>query len=154
MITRIQQLIEEKKMTATQFSDEVGVQRSSLSHVLSGRNNPSLDFMLKIKNRFPEIRLDWLLLGEGEIYVAETDEKSGSETEDQNIGESSTESSAEDDFSVNEPYIAKGRMKRSSGPGGSMPNGRVDDEDLKLIVLVNHDDTFRILYPDKKKAAP
>jgi transcriptional regulator with XRE-family HTH domain len=67
MIDRIKELMDLKKMTATQFAEEIGLQRSSLSHVLSGRNNPSLDFMLKIKSKFPEIRLDWLLLGEGEM---------------------------------------------------------------------------------------
>jgi len=55
-------------MSAAQFSEAIEIQRSSLSHVLSGRNKPSLDFMLKIKSSFPEINLDWLLLGEGEVY--------------------------------------------------------------------------------------
>jgi transcriptional regulator with XRE-family HTH domain len=68
MLDRIKHLIEFKKLTATQFSEEIGIQRSSLSHVLSGRNKPSLDFMLKIKDRFPEVSLNWLLLGEGEMY--------------------------------------------------------------------------------------
>jgi transcriptional regulator with XRE-family HTH domain len=67
MVERIKQLLEKKKLTATQFSDEIGVQRSSLSHVLSGRNKPSLDFMLKVKERYPEINLNWLLLGEGDM---------------------------------------------------------------------------------------
>ena len=67
-----------KNLTATQFSEEIGIQRSSLSHVLSGRNKPSLDFMLKIKSRFPDTNLDWLLLGTGEMLVIE---KSDSEAE-------------------------------------------------------------------------
>jgi transcriptional regulator with XRE-family HTH domain len=68
MVDRIKKLMELKKMSPTQFADEIEVQRSSLSHVLSGRNKPSLDFMLKIKNAFPDINLDWLLLDEGSIY--------------------------------------------------------------------------------------
>lgn len=67
MIDRIKKLMEYKKLSATQFSDEIEIQRSSLSHVLSGRNKPSLDFMLKIKNTYPEIELDWLLLGKGNM---------------------------------------------------------------------------------------
>ena len=67
MVERIKQLLEKKKLTATQFSEEIGVQRSSLSHVLSGRNKPSLDFMLKVKERYPELNLNWLLLGEGNM---------------------------------------------------------------------------------------
>ena len=70
MIDRITQIMEEKKLSAKQFSDAIGIQRSSLSHVLSGRNKPSLDFMLKIKNRFPDINLEWLLMGKGEMRSA------------------------------------------------------------------------------------
>ena len=68
MIEGIKQIMDLKKMSAAQFSEAIEIQRSSLSHVLSGRNKPSLDFMLKIKSSFPEINLDWLLLGEGEVY--------------------------------------------------------------------------------------
>jgi len=67
MIGRIKKIIELKQINAAQFADEIGVQRSALSHVLSGRNNPSLDFMLKIKQQYPEINLDWLLIGSGNM---------------------------------------------------------------------------------------
>jgi transcriptional regulator with XRE-family HTH domain len=77
MIDRIKKLIEEKKLSATQFSDEIGIQRSSLSHVLSGRNKPSLDFMLKVKGRYPEISLDWLLLGKGNMRMTDSRQETG-----------------------------------------------------------------------------
>jgi transcriptional regulator with XRE-family HTH domain len=67
MVDRIKILIEKQNLTAAQFAEEIGVQRSAVSHLLSGRNKPSLDFMLKIKNRFPEVKLDWLLLGNGKM---------------------------------------------------------------------------------------
>lgn len=67
MLSRIKQIIEKEKLSSTQFATEIGVQRSALSHVLSGRNKPSLDFMMKIKNRYPEINLDWLMLGKGKM---------------------------------------------------------------------------------------
>ena len=67
MLSRIKQIIEKEKLSSTQFATEIGVQRSALSHVLSGRNKPSLDFMMKIKYRYPEINLDWLMLGKGKM---------------------------------------------------------------------------------------
>jgi len=67
MLNRIKQIIDKEKLSSTQFATEIGVQRSALSHVLSGRNKPSLDFMMKIKNRYPEINLDWLLSGKGKM---------------------------------------------------------------------------------------
>ena len=47
------------------FSEKIGVQRSSISHILSGRNKPSLDFILKVLSSFPEVDLYWLLNGKG-----------------------------------------------------------------------------------------
>lgn len=75
MISRINLIMQAHNLTASQFADEIGVQRSSMSHILSGRNNPSLDFIMKILNRFPEIRTDWMLFGKGSMYVEQSLEK-------------------------------------------------------------------------------
>jgi transcriptional regulator with XRE-family HTH domain len=52
-------------LNASGFADKIGVQRSSLSHLLSGRNKPSLDFILKILDEFPDVDLYWILNGKG-----------------------------------------------------------------------------------------
>lgn len=62
---RLQTLLDHYELSATAFAEEVGVQRSSISHLLSGRNNPSLDFVLKVVKRFPEVNLYWFLNGKG-----------------------------------------------------------------------------------------
>jgi transcriptional regulator with XRE-family HTH domain len=54
-----------RNLNAAQFADEIGVQRSSVSHILTGRNNASLDFILKVLQRYPTIDTDWLLTGKG-----------------------------------------------------------------------------------------
>ena len=54
------------QLNAAAFAEKIGVQRSSVSHILSKRNKPSLDFILKIYNAFEEVTLDWLLLDEKE----------------------------------------------------------------------------------------
>lgn len=64
-VNRLAFLLEHFDFTASAFADKIGVQRSSLSHLLSGRNKPSLDLILKIKDCFPELNLDWLLQGKG-----------------------------------------------------------------------------------------
>lgn len=69
MKERILLLIKAKNYTAAQFADEIGVQKSGVSHILSGRNNPSLDFVQKILTRFPEISNEWLLFGKGPMMV-------------------------------------------------------------------------------------
>jgi len=63
MIDRITTLMKEYNLTASQFADEIGIQRSGMSHLLSGRNKPSLDFVMKVLKRFPEVTAGWLIQG-------------------------------------------------------------------------------------------
>jgi transcriptional regulator with XRE-family HTH domain len=53
--------------TAARLADEIGVQRSGISHILSGRNQPGYDFIVKILNKFPDIDIEWLLTGRGTL---------------------------------------------------------------------------------------
>jgi transcriptional regulator with XRE-family HTH domain len=62
---RLEKVMEYYGETASSFADKIGVQRSSISHILSGRNKPSLDFVLKVLAQFPEVELYWLLNGKG-----------------------------------------------------------------------------------------
>ncbi len=62
---RIKIILEHHQLTASLFADKIGVQRSSISHILSGRNKPSLDFILKITGEFPDVDIYWLLNGKG-----------------------------------------------------------------------------------------
>ena len=57
---RLKKILNYHQLTASLFADKIGVQRSSVSHVLSGRNKPSLDFILKINKSIENISLDWL----------------------------------------------------------------------------------------------
>lgn len=66
-IKRLEQILDYYSLNASIFADKIGVQRSSISHLLSGRNKPSLDFVLKISEVFPEVDLYWLLNGKGEF---------------------------------------------------------------------------------------
>lgn len=69
MIDRINTLLKAKNVTARQFAEEIGIQPSGMSHILSGRNNPSLEFIMKVMKRWPEININWLMFGKGEMYV-------------------------------------------------------------------------------------
>jgi transcriptional regulator with XRE-family HTH domain len=63
--SRLKKVMEHHQLTATLFADKVGVQRSSISHILSGRNKPSLDFILKVTSEFTDVDIKWLLNGKG-----------------------------------------------------------------------------------------
>ena len=62
-LKRLEEIMLNNQLSAAAFAERIGVQRSSVSHILSRRNKPSLDFMLKIHEHFREIDLDWLILG-------------------------------------------------------------------------------------------
>jgi len=63
MVDRILELLKEKNLTPSQFADEIGIQRSGMSHLISGRNKPSLDFIMKVLARFPDVKPEFLLYG-------------------------------------------------------------------------------------------
>ncbi|MGY6647665.1 helix-turn-helix domain-containing protein [Wenyingzhuangia sp. IMCC45574] len=64
-IDRLHKVFEYYNLSAATFAEEIKVQRSSISHILSGRNKPSLEFILKMVNTYDAITLDWLVNGEG-----------------------------------------------------------------------------------------
>jgi len=68
---RFTKVIEYSELTPAEFAEEIGVQRSSISHIISGRNKPSLDFITKIKTAFPKLEWDWLINGEGEMLTSD-----------------------------------------------------------------------------------
>src|SRR5690606_13311805 len=69
---RLQEVIDFHGESASSFAEKIGVQRSSISHILSGRNKPSLDFVLKILSAYPEVELYWLLNGKGTFPISDT----------------------------------------------------------------------------------
>ncbi|MCY7353156.1 MAG: helix-turn-helix domain-containing protein [Cytophagaceae bacterium] len=58
---KIKHIISDRNLTPSYFADEIGVQRSSISHILSGRNRPSLEIIQKVVTRFPDLTYEWLL---------------------------------------------------------------------------------------------
>jgi len=70
---RIKQIIEIKSLTPSQLADSIKVNRSRLSHILTGRNNPSLDLVQNILNTFPDINPEWLIFGQGNTFRQQED---------------------------------------------------------------------------------
>lgn len=65
---RIVKIMTSEGLTASAFADYLGVQRPNISHILNGRNGPSLDLIQKILTAFPKFNADWLVTGQGDIY--------------------------------------------------------------------------------------
>lgn len=67
---RLEKIMGFYELSATSFADKIQVGRSSISHIISGRNKPSLDFVMKVVQTFPEVELYWLLNGKGSFPPA------------------------------------------------------------------------------------
>ena len=120
---RISKIIEYSDLSASEFADEIEVQRSNISHIASGRNKPSLDFLIKIKDRFPELQWDWLINGLGEMVENKSEEiiiekvkptslpDLFSLIDDQNFGITESEDSIRSNFNP-ESFISDQSLKK------------------------------------------
>ncbi|MBT8274711.1 MAG: helix-turn-helix domain-containing protein [Bacteroidia bacterium] len=121
---RLQKILEYYSISATAFSDEIEVNRSTISHLLSGRNKPSLDFVLKVIQHYPEVELYWLLNGKGSFPAV----KSSSEE----IKETSSESS------LHEPTVISSAENSAKDPISTF-----QDPDIDRIVIFYKDGSFK-----------
>ena len=68
MKNRLQLLLQKYNISASKLAEMIDVQPSGISHILSGRNNPSMDFVVKCLNAFPDINPEWFIMGVGDMY--------------------------------------------------------------------------------------
>src|SRR5210317_606203 len=83
-IIRLEKIIDYYGLSASSFAENIGVQRSSISHILSGRNKPSLEFIMKVLSSFPEVDLYWLLNGKGNFPKEDFSENYKNQEKNQN----------------------------------------------------------------------
>ncbi|MAO71099.1 MAG: transcriptional regulator [Flavobacteriales bacterium] len=76
MHDRIKIWIESKSLKSSSFADKIGVNRATISHILSGRNKPSIDFLHKMISSFPDLNLNWIVSGEGFMYISDEGKES------------------------------------------------------------------------------
>lgn len=152
MISRIKQILEQKNLTPSRFADKIDVPRSTISHILSGRNKPSLEVIQKILNAFPDVPIEWLIQGKGS-YSLQTytlfgasdpaDDKinPGNSEESGNIAQD-TERGDDSGFKLNRDIIPDEKRSESTSIGDEKSAGTVE----KVIILYA-DSTFREYKP-------
>lgn len=79
IVSRIEEIRKKHQLTAASFATKIGVQRSSISHILSGRNKPSLEFLMKIHDTFDEVNLEWLILGKSSSLLPDLEIRANAE---------------------------------------------------------------------------
>ena len=143
MNERIREFLLAENKSSAQLAEEIGVQPSGISHILSGRNNPSLDFVLKMLEKYQFLSTDWLLFGKGTMYKESTmqnlfeDQGIKSEAFRDNIIETITESA---DTRLN-------LTENSDQKVTSSPNKRIENAVVKKIVWFYNDNSFEEYYP-------
>lgn len=119
MIERIKELLSDQELTAAAFADKLGVPRSTISHILSGRNKPSLEMVNKILDAFPDLRTEWLVRGEGLMYTYHTSPRQGDLFSQDQKGTAGNDVPAQN----NEPPESSARVTK---PYGTLP-GKAPD---------------------------
>jgi len=125
MNDRIKLIIESRNLTASKFADEVGVQASSISHILSGRNKPSLEFIQKILNSYSDINYEWLISGKGTMHkeishsptVNETKDKAQGTVNDLFTSSIDTEKKEEETEDINEEEMQDNIAEKTENEG-------------------------------------
>lgn len=160
---RIELLMKCYRLTPSQLADRTGIQRASVSHIISGRNKPSLEVMQKIYEAFPELDLGWLMTGKGEEPVA-LDFAAGDAAEAENTLFSQPLTEKEPELSVASPRGVQ--VERQEQPARQLQSSRsaerqrkpvvqkprqqaVSERRIKEIRIFYTDGTYETLLPEK-----
>ena len=147
MKERIEEILLKYLLSSAQFADMIGVQRSSISHILSGRNKPSFDFIEKILIKYPEINADWLITGRGtlnnQLNSSYDDQESPKEPDlfKQNPNNQHLTPKTKPLISKHEP------MNKEEIPIGDIVKEVevTNVNSVKSIIFVYNDDSFKII---------
>lgn len=140
MNRRLQQFLELEQLSSSRLADTLGIQRSGISHILSGRNKPSFDFIYKFIQKFPQINAEWLITGKGKPYKDNTSPSAPL------FPEKSPESEQILPFEENEENIPINNPKDNFivSPADKEPQKRI----LRAVIFYS-DGSFEDLFPDK-----
>ncbi len=151
MQDRLQQFLQLEQLTPARLSDIIGVQRSGLSHILSGRNKPGFDFILRLLIKFPTLSADWLITGKGKMYKEVKDAREeGSFRESKIKNEIIEAPKADDSLDIEQNDLDFTASQPSENPiTVPISNYVQKNRLLKKVLLVYSDNTFEEINPGK-----
>ena len=139
-------------LSASAFADKIDVQRSSISHLLSGRNKPSLDFILKVIEVFPDVDLYWILNGKGTFPKSEQkiEEKRSPPILENLQKEENSKSDKQTDLFTNTETVEKNSLfENSLEKISNTQNLNTQEDVVDYIVIFYKDGTFKKYNPKK-----
>jgi len=145
MKDRILEFLRAENKSSAQMAEEIGVQPSGISHIVSGRNNPSLDFVLKMLDRYKYISVEWLLFGRGEMYKDKNFQTLFNESLPLIKDEGKVISSVKNDIQV----VEKKDFKSSAQNINLPPDDLISNSEVIKIVWFYSNNSFEEYYPRK-----
>lgn len=138
---RLAHILRAKNLTASQFAEMMEIQPSNVSHLLNGRNNPSLDFLVKLKEVFPEYSFDWIILGKKPITINDPSPIVG-DNEQMQFEYEEKQKVVEFDESdePKEPHEPVRKIENNI-------NEKNIDNSISKMIIVYSDNSFEIIYP-------
>ncbi len=142
-IKRLEFLMENYALNASAFADKIGVQRSSISHLLSGRNKPSLDFVLKIQEFFPQVNLYWILNGREKFLKVEQDLEQTVTSKSIVAPTLFEKESMFDDTKISKENISNISLENNQLTENKIVHSTHNDSNIFKIVIFYTDGTFK-----------
>ncbi|MBI9052994.1 MAG: helix-turn-helix transcriptional regulator [Bacteroidales bacterium] len=141
MKDRIIQFLRENNLTSTKFADVIGVQRSSISHILSGRNKPSFDFIEKMLIAYPDLDAQWLITGKGDMNSPQPSLFNHNKTEEN--CENLTQRESNIQFSSTIGHEISGSQNIIPKIESSNNNSRNLEKEIDRVMIFYSDGTFK-----------
>lgn len=139
MKDRLLQLMQLEQLSPAKFADILGIQRSGLSHILSGRNKPGYEFISKLLLKFPTVSAEWLITGKGKMYKQELVQEQPIDRKKENSRD--LFSSQIDETQKVENQLRENSIKIENNP--EIRKNRV----LMKIIMIYDDMTFEEIKP-------
>jgi transcriptional regulator with XRE-family HTH domain len=137
MKERLLEFLKAENKSSAQLAEEIGVQPSGISHILSGRNNPSLDFVLKMLEKYAFLSSDWLLFGKGTMYKEAPMQKLFDDS--LNFGQESKQSA------LNKEVVSREMIQKPENMEIEEP---IDKTSVEKIVWFYKNKSFLEYFPD------
>ncbi|PIF34755.1 helix-turn-helix protein [Flavobacterium sp. 9] len=151
-VKRLEIILDYYGINASSFADRIGVQRSSMSHLLSGRNKPSLDFVMKILDVFPDVDLYWLLNGKGNFPKNEEENSKVKNYETLETEKTNPPISSNDNFVAGDLFSQINYKEEEKAPirySSEVKNQNLipEEGEIEKIVIFYKNGTFKAYAP-------
>lgn len=148
---RIKLIIETEGVTQVAFAETTGINTSTLNHVLTGRNNPSVDVISKILAAYPQYESDWLLHGSGPMWTEAYSEQQVKSTSIPLFSDSDGDGSGSTPSPVAAPVpnggVRRGKVEERTREATQTTTERNSSKRVQKVIIYYDDNTFETLYP-------